>query len=93
MGFHSADKPGEACRQSTSFDRGQEIEQVRVLVAEVLANPSCDVLALRGKAQLVIASVGGLPFSGQPATGLHAGGKPADRALLQSKAAGQVLLR
>ena len=93
MGFHGADQPGEACGKRLSLLGGKEVEQVGVVVAEVLTDPAGDVLAFGGEAQLVVAPVGGLPYSGQPAPRLHARGQAANGALLQPQAPGQVLLR
>ena len=93
MGFHGTDQPGKPSGERLSFPGGQEIKQVGVVVAQVLADPAGDVLAFRGEAQLVVVSVGGLPLSGQPAPRLHASGQAADGALLQPQAPGQVLLR
>ena len=93
MGFHGADQSGEACGERLSLLGGKEVEQVGVVVAEVLTDPVGDVLAFDGEAQLVVAPVGGLPYSGQPAPRLHARGQAADGDLLQPQAPGQVLLR
>ena len=93
MGFHGTDQPGKPSGERLSLPVGQEIKQVGVVVAQVLADPAGDVLAFRGEAQLVVVPVGGLPLSGQPAPHLHAGGQAADGAFLQPEAPGQVLLR
>ena len=93
MGFHGTDQPGKPSGERLSLPGGQEIKQVGVVVAQVLADPAGDVLAFRGEAQLVVVPVGGLPLSGQPAPHLHAGGQAADGAFLQPEAPGQVLLR
>jgi hypothetical protein len=61
-------------------------------LAQVLTDPAGDVLAFGGEAQLVVAPVGGLALSGQPAPRLQAGGQAAYGALLQPEARGEVLL-
>jgi hypothetical protein len=92
MGFHGADQPFEACGQCLAFPRSQKFEQVGVVLAQVLTDPTGDILAFRGEAQLVVVPVGGLPSARKPAPGFHACGQAADGALLQPEAPGQVLL-
>jgi len=91
--LHHPHQSGEPRRESGALGGREQAEQLGVMIAQILTDPSSDVSPLGGQTESIDPSIAALPFAREPATRLHTGREAADGALLEPEASTQFLLR